>query len=230
MYKGEVVVWLFYGVMRGGQVTEINRNFIDFEVENRQIGRWRYTRFYGFPEREKRRDSWEMLRCLDDKSNLPWCIFEDFNDMMCVDEKRGVRPQPRCLLEGFATTVNECGLADLGFVGEKFTWEKLRGQHNWIQERLDRCLANQTWQQMFPEVEVQVIEVATSDHLPLYLNLNKQVYAPRQKYFRFENIWLREQDCRNVVRNGWDLGPDLDIMGKIKLCGIKLEEWGGEGD
>lgn len=53
---------------------------------------------------------------------------------------------PHNLREGFTATVHDCGLCDLGFVGEKFTWERSRGQHNWVQERLDRGLANQGWQ------------------------------------------------------------------------------------
>lgn len=101
-------------------------------------------------------------------------------------------------------------------------WERSRGQHNWIQERLDRGLDNQGWKQMFPISEVQMIDMATSDHLPLYLHLNRQTYVPQQKRFRFENVWLREQECRNVVRNGWEMAANLDILGNIRLCGVKL--------
>ncbi|KAL8089304.1 hypothetical protein AgCh_038925 [Apium graveolens] len=65
-------------------------------------------------------------------------------------------------------------------------------------------------------LEVQVIEVATSDHLPLFLSLNKKVYEAKGHRFRFENIWLREKECMNVVRNGWDLARGMDVTGKIQ--------------
>ena len=42
----------------------------------------------------------------------------------------------------------------MGFVGNEFTWERSRGQYNWIQECLDRGLANQSWQNMFPDAQV----------------------------------------------------------------------------
>lgn len=42
-------------------------------------------------------------------------------------------------------------------------------------EHLDYGLENQTWCNMFPLVEVRVLEVAELDHLPLHLHLNKQV-------------------------------------------------------
>lgn len=43
--------------------------------------------------------------------------------------------------------------------------------------------------------EIRVIEVATSDHLPIHLDLNRQVYVPRGHRFHFENVWLREHEC-----------------------------------
>lgn len=73
-----------------------------------------------------------MLKNLDGKSDLPWCVIGDFNDMMYIHEKRGGKEHLQNLLKRFTTTVHECGLQNLGFFGEKFTWEKSRGQHNWI--------------------------------------------------------------------------------------------------
>lgn len=137
---GLALLWRNEG---GCKITEVTRHFIDFEVDNIQVGRWRYTGFYGCAERERRRESWDLLRSLAGKSNLPWCIFGDFNDMMYTYEKRRGKEHPRRPFEGFTATVRDCGLSDLGFIGEKFTSEKSRGQHNWVQERLDRCLAYQ---------------------------------------------------------------------------------------
>ncbi|XP_074369678.1 uncharacterized protein LOC141711143 [Apium graveolens] len=221
---GLALLWRFEG---GCKVVKVTRHFIDFEVENIQVGRWRYTGFYGCPERRRRRESWGLISYLANKSNLPWCILRDFNDMMYRDEKMGGRDHTRDLLLGFTATINDCGLRDLGFVGEKYTWERSRGKPNWIQERLDRGFADQRWQTLFPLAEVLVIEVATSDHLPLFLSLNKKVYEAKGHRFRFENIWLREKECMNVVRNGWDLARGMDVTGKIQVCAEKLQQWGG---
>ncbi|XP_074328042.1 uncharacterized protein LOC141665954 [Apium graveolens] len=220
---GLALLWKNEG---GCTVIEATRNYIDFEVENEGVGRWRYTGFYGCPERQRRRESWGMLLNLRERSNLPWCVIGDFNDMIYEDEKRGGNKQPFYLLTGFTETLETCQLKDLGFVGEKFTWERSRGSNFWIQERLDRGVANQKWRELFPEAEVEVIEVATSDHLPLYLQLNRRVYMPKEKKFRFENIWVREKECRNIVKHGWEAGETRDIVHKIKSCGEKLQEWG----
>lgn len=140
--------------------------------------------------------------------------------MMLATEKRGGRGQPLSLLQGFSETVFDCGLQDLGFVGEKYTWEKSRGKDNWVHERLDRGLANQEWCQLFPSAEVRVLEVATSDHLPLFLQLNKQVYQQKGKRFRFENTWLREKDCLRIVKDGWEEMGELEIVEKIHFVGL----------
>ncbi|XP_074342277.1 uncharacterized protein LOC141679769 [Apium graveolens] len=189
------------------------------------VGRWRYTGFYGCPERSRRRESWGIS--LAAKSDLPWCIIGDFNDLMCIGEKRGGGDHPRYLLTGFADAVCEYGLTDLGFVGEKYTWEKSRGTSNWVQERLDRGLATQDWRNLFPLAEVQVLEVATSDHLPLHLQLNKKVYVPRGRCFKFENVWLKEKDCINLVQTSWNHSEGKEILEKIHYCCVKLDEWGG---
>lgn len=149
------------------------------------MGRCRYTGFYGCPERERRRESWGLIRELASRSNLPWCIIGDFNDMMFAHEKVGRRRHPRFLLEGFSETVNECGLRDLGFVGNQFTWERSRGSAAWVQERLDRGLSNQGWMDLFPSAEVKVLDISTSNHFSLFLQLNKLVYSPNRRRLRF---------------------------------------------
>lgn len=145
---------------------------------------------------------------------------------MVADEKQGGRPHPRALLEGFTEVVNECQLLGLGYTGTKFTWEKSRGTERWIQERLDRGLANQQCRDLFPAAET-VLEVTTSDHLPLSLQLNKQIYVPRRPRFRFENMWIRDKDYLSIIQECWNAMNGNDIMEKIQYCCFKLEEWGG---
>lgn len=67
------------------------------------------------------------------------------------------------------------------------------------------------------------MEVPTSDHLPLFLQLNKWIYMPRKQRFRFENTWLRENECKNVVSNGCDSVDRIDINEKIRACAHRLK-------
>lgn len=84
-------------------------------------------------------------------------------------------------MQGFTKTVADFGLLNLGFIREKFTWEKSRGKYKWIQKRLDRGLTNNEWCQLFSSTGVQVLEVPTSDHLPLFLHINKKVYQEKER-------------------------------------------------
>lgn len=70
-------------------------------------------------------------------------------------------------------------------------------------------------------------DVFTSDYLLVFLQLHKQVYVTRRKRFKFENVWLREDECKQVVQNGWDDAGGRDITEKIMLCGTKLQKWDG---
>lgn len=115
----------------------------------------------------------------------------------------------------------------MGFVGDQFTWDKSRGTVNWVQERPDRGLATKEWCELFPAAKVKVLEVTTSDHLPLYLQLNKQIYVPRSKRFKFENVWIKEKDCFNLIKTSWEFTEGREILERIKYCCLKLDEWGG---
>lgn len=57
------------------QIKDSSENFIDVEVTVDQVGCWRYTGFYGYPERSRRRDSWNLLLDLSRRSNTPWCVL-----------------------------------------------------------------------------------------------------------------------------------------------------------
>lgn len=80
---------------------------------------------------------------------------------------------------------------------------------------------------MFPLAEVNVLDVSTSDHLPLNLRLNRKMYVPKPHSFRFEDMWLREKDCLHIIQNCWEERMGCSITDKLQYCCLRLEEWGG---
>lgn len=143
------------------------------------------------PRKTGRQESWNLIRRLSDESQLSWCVRGDFNDVMYVHEMQGGTPHPRALLEGLKEVVSECGLRDMGFIDNEFMWERSRGSESWVQERLYRGLANQEWRNLFPQATVKVLEVSKSDHMPLFLELNRMIYTSRVKKLHFENNALK---------------------------------------
>lgn len=146
--------------------------------------------------------------------------------MITIEEKKGGVKQPRGLLDGFSEAIMDCGLVDLGFTGDIYTWERSRWTNRWVQERLDRGLATADWIEFFPNAEVKDLEVSTSDHKLILLQLYKQVYVPKSGRFRFENICIYEKECRSILQNCWNNGNGADSMDKMMRCCASLEEWG----
>ncbi|XP_015068824.1 uncharacterized protein LOC107013426 [Solanum pennellii] len=109
--------------------------------------------------------------------------------------------QPAWRLDGYRRAVNFCELHDLGYVGNKFTWERGRGTDGWVSERLDRALATTGWRVLFNRATVYHMEIACSDHMALFISLGISIrYSPMK--FRFENSWLRETDVKEAVEEG----------------------------
>lgn len=69
--------------------------------------------------------------------------------------------------------MEECQLPELILNGGKFTWEKSRGTHAWVREKLDRGFATLNWWTKFPIHSLNVIRTSVSDHDPLLLELFK---------------------------------------------------------
>ena len=72
-------------------------------------------------------------------------------------------------MDNFRSTLEDCGLKDLGFCGPKFTWSNRREPQALIQERLDRFVANSSWYFLFPTFSVRHLEYWKSDHQPIIL-------------------------------------------------------------
>lgn len=48
------------------------------------------------------------------------------------------------------------------------------------------------------------------------------ICIPRTKRFGFENVWLREANCVDIVRNSWVSSAGSLIQIKLSSCGSDL--------
>ena len=191
-------------------------------------GEWRFTSFYGEPDTRNRHESWAKLRKLKEKFNLPWLCAGDFNEITKADEKLGGRFRPRRQMEAFRDVLDECEFKDLGFVGGKYTWYRGTGGGNSIWERLDRAVATTDWIDMFLATKVVHLECGSSDHKPLIIGL-KGIQIKKRKPWRFEQMWLEDVGCSEVVDLAWRRNFSgnsmMQVEGKIKECQEKLKQW-----
>ncbi|KAM6545086.1 hypothetical protein CsatB_025822 [Cannabis sativa] len=130
------------------------------------------------------------------------------------------------LVDSFNQALSDCDLVDMELIGYLYTWECGRGTDSWIEIRLDRALVCSNWFQRFRMAQLHNLEVSALDHCPLLLEPTVRSVTVPFRQFRFENAWLREPLCRQVVKDSWDLCEGQHVMKKISYCGESLQAWG----
>ncbi|KAL8121460.1 hypothetical protein AgCh_018259 [Apium graveolens] len=90
-----------------------NKNHIDLQIVRKNGEEYRMTGVYGEPDRRKR---------------------------LSQNYKRGGRPYPESLIQGFREVLDDCNLIDMDLHGHQYTWERGVGSAEWIEVRLDRAL------------------------------------------------------------------------------------------
>lgn len=122
--------------------------------------------------------------------------------------------------------VCDCDLTDLDLNGCQYTWEKGRGSPSWTEIRLDRAMVNSKWWDAFQTAQLFNLEISVSDHSPILLQpVEVQKYIMTRR-FRFENAWLTDQKCLDLVRDNWNTRNSNSIQEKLVRCQGVLDEWG----
>ena len=117
-----------------------------------------------------------------------------------MEEKQGQIPRPLRPMQDFKEALLFCGLADLGFCGNIFTWDNGRLGKDLVQERLDRACANLEWIDIFPHAKVNHLKVSYSDHVPILISIEPLNPRRRKKLpRRFEEKWATHPDCERVI-------------------------------
>ena len=181
---------------------------------------WRFTGFYGEPETGNRGESWRLLKHLSGRLNLPWVVMGDFNEIMFAGEKLGGNPRPEWQMHQFCEVLNRCHLRDLGYIGSDFTWSRRWGSRGWIRERLDRAFVSTSWASVFPQQRLHHVAASTSDHCMLLLKCTQTSWRRKRKpkLFRFESMWLRDNQCDDLVIDAWEQGECMGGLYPLNTC------------
>lgn len=146
----------------------------------------------------------------------------DFNCVLEVKDKSGGHPVATSSRNGLRRIIDNLGLIDIGFLGKPFTWNNRRGGTENIQERLDRCYANESWRLNFPRANILHLVALTSDHSPLLLNTHPPTeFLPRP--FRFETMWTLDPEAAVVIQDVWYKG--FSLVSKLKNTTVALKDW-----
>lgn len=112
------------------------------------------TLVYGPSRYHGKRQFWDSLHSLAHSHSEPWVLVDDFNAITSHVEKVGGRLFASSSSGGFQEVINSCGLVDLGFNGNSFTWTNERQGNANIKKRIDCGVANQQWRTLFPNAAV----------------------------------------------------------------------------
>lgn len=88
--------------------------------------------------------------------------------------------------------------------GHEFTWSNNRVD-GYIEERLDRVVANSGWMPLFPTTCVENLVWDGSDHLPIilhFLDIERGVaqnFWEDNRLFRFEVRWVRHEEFNSCM-------------------------------
>ncbi|KAI5336490.1 hypothetical protein L3X38_015758 [Prunus dulcis] len=211
------------------EILSATKNMIDTIVTNASDSSLaRVSWVYGPPHYRDKARFWDSLDRFSWNNNTPWLCTGDFNELLWQHEKSGGNPilhsTPRCLQR----FMDSNSLLDLGYIGQRFTWQNNHVDGSFIQERIDRGLVNEEWLIAWPESQVYHCPMMGSDHCPILVETSSRIIAG-PKPFRFEAVWAEDPECESMVQQGWDLASNGDNLSRwvlsLKSCELKLRKW-----
>ena len=132
-------------------------------------------------------------------------------------------------MQAFREALDDCGFHDLGYSGAPFTWCNNRFSGPTVWERLDRALASSSWITQFPQASIHHLDYIGLDHKPLWINTTEAPIASGNKPFKFEEMWLSEEECSKTIDSAWQIpieGNDMfQVVSKLNHCKNRLKSW-----
>ncbi|KAL5580779.1 hypothetical protein UlMin_013221 [Ulmus minor] len=224
---------LFWSDAISVQLLSGSKGHIDVMVRSHNSTCWCFTGLYGNPDTSLRTQFWNLLKRLGDSFLMPWLCGGDLNEILFGHEKQGGAERAQYLMSHFREALSYCCLADLGFRGPKFMWNRGK-EANLVQERLDRMLGNSGWLDLFPNSLVHHLSLWGSNHRPLLVELLRADEVSnfgkiwKRGRLHFEEAWADEVDCSNIIKDHWSSSPMVNLDGvadKLRLCATDLERW-----
>ncbi|XP_060959129.1 uncharacterized protein LOC133030409 [Cannabis sativa] len=214
----------------------MNTNHFDCYLLFDNGPRWHFSAVYGFPESENKKLTWALIKRLADVAPQdPWLLVGDLNEIFSNEHKNGGPLRNEAHMRDFRTTMDKCFLNELPYTGEDYTWAKNKKNNAALKERLDWCLINNVWKDHLPLPTITHLDYFGSDHRAISVDvlLNDQYSTQdtnkRRSRFRFEQIWLKEPDCTDIISANWFVADGMDPSQNLKTCldqcAVNLQQW-----
>lgn len=187
--------------------TEIEHSTHDYMISvdlavNIDNSVFRYTGVYGPSNQSDKMAFLNIVAAHKPELDYPWIIGGDFNVTLHTQE-RSNQAYPQYHMNKFRDLLQRLHLNDLRLQGRKYTWS--RGREEATYARLDRFLVSTTWADLFPNTTQTAITNLASDHCPIICTCQSKF--PTTNIFRMENVWLKNQQFKELVQSNWTASP-----------------------
>lgn len=157
------------------QILESCRNFIHTCVKEKRTGNLLEMTFvYGNPLFSDRRHLWGKTMNFKPRHGGLWCCLVDFNEMVSITKKDGLRPIEPMRLNLLREYLSEFELMDLSLKGAKYTWISNSRDGVITKQNIDRILVNWGWRNLYPHV----VGIAMNSKDPELNGFLKEIRVP----------------------------------------------------
>ncbi|KAL2893703.1 5'-3' exoribonuclease 2 [Bienertia sinuspersici] len=128
---------------------------------------------YAFNDHNERIPLWEDLRKCKVQFQGPWLLMGDLNCVLNLDEGLG-SPVRLGEIKEIRYCMEECGLSDIPYKGNFYTWCNKHLDDSRVYSRIDRVMANDEWQEAYGCMIAQFLNADISDHCPAFVSTKSQ--------------------------------------------------------
>jgi hypothetical protein len=181
---------------------------------------------YGDPHHCHTKIIWDQVSSfVYDNLGKPVVCLGDLNDIMCDEDTTSINVN-KYRMRAFNSYIKQCGLFDLEFSGPAYTWTNMRFSSEPIFQRLDRCIANAEWYDVYPNTNVFNLPIihSLSDHAPILITTESQFRRPKL-HFKFENWWTFEDDFQGIAKSSWASSVGRPFHARTANLAGNLKRW-----
>ncbi|XP_039170445.1 uncharacterized protein LOC120294434 [Eucalyptus grandis] len=181
---------------------------------------------YGEHTFVRRRPLWADLQHYNEIfQDTAWVVGGDFNAIKDPSDRVGSSTNWIPCFDEFAQCLEQTDLADLRFVGLRYTWSTSAAGNSRKMRKIDRVLVNSKWNEDFSFSEATFLSPGISDHSPAIV---KVIHPPRTlKPFKYFHFWEDHPDFKSIVSQAWSTlvygVPMFQLVSKLKLVKARLK-------
>lgn len=147
-----------------------------------------------------------------------------FNDSLHNGENVGGPRRCDSVFEPFVNMVKDCKMKEFHSHGNDYIWGGMRYKW-WIQSKLDRCVGNKEWYDIFPVTNQGFLEKRGSDHRSVLVNLMSSQDTYRGQ-FRFDKRILHKPLVKETILAAWNgYSKSATVADMIRSYRRALSKW-----